>query len=207
MFANVIRVWAPQTIYDKKAKKYMVYFSILTDDGQCPYDKVFWPMPMKISATLKGNPKSCSTTRNRPSTRISCKTTMELITSFSKPRRTEKRHPPIFGQRPAQSGRMGTVARHVRRYRQSGGRFRRVPTDRRRLGIDVRLLHERALPVLHQQRPDEVQTRTGYGHAGAFTPRHGTVIAITKKELKRCKKLSQTRNKQKTNPLFFLKTY
>ena len=42
MFANVIRVWAPQTIYDKKAKKYMVYFSILTDDGQCPYDKVFW---------------------------------------------------------------------------------------------------------------------------------------------------------------------
>lgn len=41
-FANVTRVWAPQTIYDEKAKKYMVYFSLLTSDGTIPYDRVYW---------------------------------------------------------------------------------------------------------------------------------------------------------------------
>jgi len=32
-FGDVLRVWAPQTIYDKKAKKYMVYFSMLKPGG------------------------------------------------------------------------------------------------------------------------------------------------------------------------------
>lgn len=41
-FAHVTRVWAPQTIYDKSAGKYMVYFSLLTDDGSIPYDRVYW---------------------------------------------------------------------------------------------------------------------------------------------------------------------
>jgi len=42
MFEHVTRVWAPQTIYDASVGKYMVYFSILTDDGNCPYDKVYY---------------------------------------------------------------------------------------------------------------------------------------------------------------------
>jgi arabinoxylan arabinofuranohydrolase len=33
-FKNVTRVWAPQTIYDAKAKKYMVYFSMLQPGGK-----------------------------------------------------------------------------------------------------------------------------------------------------------------------------
>lgn len=41
-FAHVTRVWAPQTIYDEAAGKYMVYFSLLTDDGSIPYDRVYW---------------------------------------------------------------------------------------------------------------------------------------------------------------------
>ena len=41
-FANVTRVWAPETIWDPKAKKYLVYFSLLTNDGTIPYDKVFY---------------------------------------------------------------------------------------------------------------------------------------------------------------------
>ena len=40
-FANVTRVWAPQTFYDEKAGKYMVYFSLLTNDGSIPYDRVY----------------------------------------------------------------------------------------------------------------------------------------------------------------------
>ena len=57
MFANVTRVWAPQTIYDKAAGKYMVYFSILTDDGQCPYDKVFWAYANEDFSDLEGEPQ------------------------------------------------------------------------------------------------------------------------------------------------------
>lgn len=56
-FANAVRVWAPQTIYDKKAGKYMVYFSILTNDGSCPYDKVFWAYANKDFSDLENEPK------------------------------------------------------------------------------------------------------------------------------------------------------
>lgn len=57
MFEHVTRVWAPQTIYDKEAGKYMVYFSILTDDGSCPYDKVYWAYANKDFSDLEGEPQ------------------------------------------------------------------------------------------------------------------------------------------------------
>lgn len=46
---NVKRVWAPEVIWDKdytnadgSKGRYMVYFSMLTDDGKCDYDKVYY---------------------------------------------------------------------------------------------------------------------------------------------------------------------
>lgn len=57
MFARAVRVWAPQTIYDRKARKYMVYFSVLTDDGQCPYDKVFRVYANGDFSDLEGTPE------------------------------------------------------------------------------------------------------------------------------------------------------
>lgn len=39
---NVTRVWAPEVIYDAKADKYLVYYSLLTNDGKVPYDKVYY---------------------------------------------------------------------------------------------------------------------------------------------------------------------
>lgn len=41
-WGNVTRVWAPETIYDRETGKYLVYFSLLTNDGTCTYDKVFY---------------------------------------------------------------------------------------------------------------------------------------------------------------------
>ena len=48
-FANVTRVWAPETIWDKDYQnadgskgRLMIYFSLLTDDGTIPYDKVYY---------------------------------------------------------------------------------------------------------------------------------------------------------------------
>ena len=55
-FANVTRVWAPETIYDPVAQKYMVYFSILTNDGTVPYDKVFYCYANPTFTNLENEP-------------------------------------------------------------------------------------------------------------------------------------------------------
>ena len=55
-FANVTRVWAPETIYDKDAGKYMIYFSILTNDGNVTYDKVFYAYANSDFTDLEGEP-------------------------------------------------------------------------------------------------------------------------------------------------------
>lgn len=55
-FANVTRVWAPQTIYDASVGKYMVYFSLLTNDGSIPYDKVYYCYANADFSDFEGEP-------------------------------------------------------------------------------------------------------------------------------------------------------
>ena len=55
-FANVTRVWAPETIWDHRAGKYLVYFSLLTNDGAIPYDKVYYCYANKDFSDLEGEP-------------------------------------------------------------------------------------------------------------------------------------------------------
>lgn len=57
IFEHVVRVWAPQTIYDKSVGKYMVYFSLLTDDGSIPYDKVYYCYANADFSDLEGMPQ------------------------------------------------------------------------------------------------------------------------------------------------------
>lgn len=56
-FAHVTRVWAPQTIYDKALKAHIVYFSLLTDDGSIPYDRVYWCRANDDFSDLVGEPE------------------------------------------------------------------------------------------------------------------------------------------------------
>lgn len=56
-WGNIIRVWAPQTIYDPEAGKYMVYFSLLTSDGKVPYDKIFYCYANEDFTDLEGEPQ------------------------------------------------------------------------------------------------------------------------------------------------------
>ena len=56
-FANVTRVWAPQTLYDAEAGRLMVYFSLLTDDGSIPYDRVYWQYANADFSDLEGEPQ------------------------------------------------------------------------------------------------------------------------------------------------------
>ncbi|MCR5130306.1 MAG: hypothetical protein K6C10_02455 [Prevotella sp.] len=55
-FANVTRVWAPEVIYDREAERYMVYFSILTSDGNYSYDKVMYCYANDDFTDLDGEP-------------------------------------------------------------------------------------------------------------------------------------------------------
>ncbi len=57
MFENVTRVWAPQTIFDKETGKYMVYFSIMTKDGNCSYDRVYYAYANDDFSDLEGVPE------------------------------------------------------------------------------------------------------------------------------------------------------
>lgn len=52
---TVTRVWAPETVYDHKAGKYMVFYSLLRDDGG--YDKIYYQYANKDFTDLEGEPK------------------------------------------------------------------------------------------------------------------------------------------------------
>lgn len=52
---NVTRVWAPETIYDHKAGKYMVFYSLLSSDGG--YDKIYYQYANKDFTDLEGEPQ------------------------------------------------------------------------------------------------------------------------------------------------------
>jgi hypothetical protein len=48
------RVWAPQTIYDKKEKKYMIYWAMKYSDGS---DKIYYAYANKDFTALEGAPR------------------------------------------------------------------------------------------------------------------------------------------------------
>ena len=63
-FANVTRVWAPETFWDDTYDngdgtkgRPLVYFSLLTNDGTIPYDKVFYAYSNKDFTDLEGEPQ------------------------------------------------------------------------------------------------------------------------------------------------------
>ena len=57
-FALADAVWAPQTIYDPMAQKYMVYFSLHSPkDGPFPQDAVFYAYANPSFTDLEGSPK------------------------------------------------------------------------------------------------------------------------------------------------------
>lgn len=58
VFANVNAVWAPQTIYDSEAKKYMVYFSLHSEkNGPFPTDAVYYAYANKEFTDLEDDPQ------------------------------------------------------------------------------------------------------------------------------------------------------
>ena len=53
---NVQRVWAPETIYDRQAGKYMVFYSLRTSDEKS-YDKIYYQYANSDFTDLEGEPQ------------------------------------------------------------------------------------------------------------------------------------------------------
>lgn len=54
-WGNVTRVWAPETIYDPDAKRYMVFYSLRTSDADS-YDKIYYSYVNDTFTDLIGEP-------------------------------------------------------------------------------------------------------------------------------------------------------
>ena len=187
-FANVTRVWAPETIYDPVAGKYLVYFSILTNDGTVTYDKVFYAYANEDFTDLEGEPtyfydRGGATIdmdivfnendglyhafyKNEGSGGI-CQVT---ATSLTAPAGQEG------SQWSAPSGTLQQTTEAV----EGAGIFRLIDSD------DWILMYDCYMNGHYQfcSSPDLFQFtfRKNTATSGAFTPRHGTVIPITEAE-------------------------
>ena len=53
---NVTRVWAPETIYDRQAGKFMVFYSLRTSDEKS-YDKIYYQYANSDFTDLEGEPQ------------------------------------------------------------------------------------------------------------------------------------------------------
>ena len=187
-FANVTRVWAPETIYDPVAKKYLIYFSILTNDGVVPYDKVFYAYANEDFTDLEGTPtyfydRGGATIdmdivfnendslyhafyKNEGAGGI-CQVT---ATSLTAPEGQEG------SQWSAPSGTLQQTTEAV----EGAGIFRLINSD------DWILMYDCYMNGHYQfcSSPDlfTFTFRKNTTTQGAFTPRHGTVIPITEEE-------------------------
>ncbi len=183
MFEHVTRVWAPQTIFDREAGKYMVYFSILTDDGSCPYDKVYYAYANKDFSDFEGEPKVLFDVQNASIDTDIVQDDEGLYHIFFK---TE-------GQKQKGIKQFITPSLHdLSKWELQPGFCQ--DTNKAVEGSGVFRLFDGTWVLMydcytsyHYQFCKSTDLRTfkqvqDTKTSGAFTPRHGTVIAITKPE-------------------------
>lgn len=189
MFEHVTRVWAPQTIYDPRTKRYIVYFSILTDDGSCPYDRVYWAFTNDDFSDLAGEPQLLFDMHNASIDTDIVRDDEGLLHIFFK----------------TEGARQKGIKQFIAKDFYDGSTWKLQDgwcqdTDKAVEGSGVFRLHDGTWVLMYDcytsghyqfckssdlktfKRVQDTETK------GVFTPRHGTVIAITSKELKRLQK-------------------
>lgn len=193
MFEKVIRVWAPETIWDNEAQRFMVYFSLRTEarDG-IPYDKDYYCYANADFTDLDGEPtyfydRGSATIdmnivynesdslyhgfyKNEGEGGI-CKVTARYLTA--------RPGEPLGSQWSAPSGTLQQTTEAV----EGAGVFKLINQDSWVLMYDCYSNgHYQFCSSSDLEHFTFVQnTRT----SGAFTPRHGTVLPITAEETDR----------------------
>ena len=196
MWAKVTRVWAPQTIWDPDYEnadgshgRYMVYFSLVTEDGSIPYDKVYYCYANDDFTDFIGDPRYFY---DRGAATID----MDIVYNESDSlyhaiykndatngiaQVTARRLTPEAGQpdgsqwgNPSGNLQQTTVAV------EGGGLFKLINQDQWILMYDCY-----SSGYYQFCSSSDLQTFTHVKNtttSGAFTPRHGTVIPLTQAE-------------------------
>ena len=196
---NVTRVWAPEVIWDPdyvntdgSKGRYLVYFSLLTDDGKCDYDKIYYSYanddftdlmtdPVffydRGSATIDGDIAYDKRTgkyhliyKNEgtggicqvESTRLTAEPGKEPGSQWSKP------------SEPLQQTKVAV---------EGGGLFKLIDSDEWVLMYDCYMNGYYQFCTTEDLENFKLKAQTET--KGAFTPRHGTVIPITPEETQR----------------------
>lgn len=190
MFEHVTRVWAPQTIYDPKTKRYIVYFSILTDDGSCPYDRVYWAYANKDFSDFIGEPQLLFDMRSACIDTDIVQDDDGLYHIFFKTEGQREKGIKQFIATDFYDGRTWQLqdgwCQDTNKAVEGSGVFRLhdgtwvLMYDCYTSGHYQFCKSTDNLKTFHQVQDTKTE--------GAFTPRHGTVIAITKSELERIQK-------------------
>lgn len=194
-YANVTRVWAPETIWDPEAGKYMVYFSLLTNDGTIPYDKVFYCYANADFTDLEGEPiflfdRGSATIdmdivynekdqlyhafyKNEGSGGI-CKVTSSRLTAEP-------------GKKPgSQWGRPSSTLQQTNVAVEGGGVWRLIDSDTWILMYDC--YNSGYYQFCESTDLTNFTLRAQTNTSGMFTPRHGTVLAVTDAEVEAIEK-------------------
>ena len=199
-FANVTRVWAPETIYDPVAGKYMIYYSVLTNDGIIRYDKVFYNYANEDFTDLEGEPTLLF---DRGASTIDMDIVFHdgVYHAFYKNENDGGISKVTATQLTAPAGQEGS------QWSKPSGKLQQtdVPVE----GAGVFQLNDGKTWVLmydcYTSGYYQFCTSTDLEHftfkqntytSGAFTPRHGTVIPISYSEVARLEKEFESRRQR-----------
>ena len=204
-FANVTRVWAPETIWDKDYEnadgskgRLMIYFSLLTNDGTIPYDKVYYLYANDDFTDVIGKPtyffdRGSATIdmdivynendslyhgffKNEGDGGI-CKTTAKTLTAPA-------------GKEGSQWSKPSGTLQQTKEAVEGAGVFKLINQD------SWILMYDCYMNGHYQFTSSPDLTHFTFVQdtkmAGAFTPRHGTVLPITAEETARLMKAFPT---------------
>ncbi|MDE5942466.1 MAG: family 43 glycosylhydrolase, partial [Muribaculaceae bacterium] len=196
---NVTRVWAPEVIWDPdyanedgSRGRYMVYFSLLTNDGKCTYDKIYYcyanndftglisdPVYLydRGSATIDGDIIYDERTqlyhmvyKNEGTGGICQVTASRLTAEPGMPDGSQWSNPSA----PLQQTSVGV---------EGAGMFRLINSDTWILMYDC--YGDGYYQFCSSDDLEHFTLRAQTKTSGAFTPRHGTVMAVTPAEVAR----------------------
>lgn len=199
-FANVTRVWAPETIYDPVARKYMIYYSVLTNDGIIRYDKVFYNYANEDFTDLEGEPTLLF---DRGASTIDMDIVFHdgMYHAFYKNENDGGISKVTATQLTAPAGQEGS------QWSKPSGKLQQtdVPVE----GAGVFQLNDGKTWVLmydcYTSGYYQFCTSTDLEHftfkqntvtSGAFTPRHGTVIPLTRTEVSRLEAVFEQKHRR-----------
>ncbi|MDE6533628.1 MAG: glycoside hydrolase family 43 protein [Muribaculaceae bacterium] len=198
-WVNVKRVWAPEVIWDPDYEntngskgRFLVFFSLLTDDGKCDYDKIYYSYanddftdlitePVYFydrgSATIDGDIVYDDRTglyhmvyKNEGNGSICQVTASRLTAEPGKPAGSQWQNP---------SGMLQQTDVSV----EGAGMFRLINSDSYILMYDCYM--NGFYQFCESEDLENFKLKAQTETKGAFTPRHGTVIPITKEEKER----------------------